>query len=218
MGTYTTNLKLYKPAPTEFVDPEVQLNNNWNILDTALKRLLEYEYTTATVPDVKNAISRSRFYKAYSNSFMTYFKNPNFFYQDPSAFVSSWTNANNLLVDGWMEHDDMPLFYRTIERSGSSIVEVEWVGAIWTGNSIIDANTNTIFMAAGSMPEKLRPQTSKYWTTYAGNTASNYSIARIFISPTGQMDFKRYGVNPAPDSVENRIELTGIKYSVEVTG
>lgn len=219
MGNLTTNLKFYKPDGTEFIDPEVQLNRNWDIADTALKRLLEYEYTTAAVPDIAGSVDRARFYKAYSNSFMAYFKSGNFFYQEPNAFVSTWVAAKSLLQPGWIEHPDMPLYYRQVKRTGVSNTTIEWIGAIQNNDQVtIDVNTNMTLMDVDKIPVGIRPTVSKYFDVNAGNTTANYSMARVFIGSNGTMEMKRYGSNPTSPGTENRIELTGIKYNVEVTG
>jgi hypothetical protein len=212
-------LKFYKPDSSEFIDPEVQLNRNWDIADPALKRLLEYEYTTTSVPNVVNSVDRARFYKTYSNSFMAYFKSGNFFYQDPNAFVSTWVSAKSLLQPGWIEHPDMPLFYRQVKKTGGSITTIEWIGAFQNNSQVtIDVNTNMTVMDVDKIPVGIRPVTAKYFTAWGGNTSSNYSIARLFFGSNGTLEMKRYGSNPSSPGTENRIELTGVKYNVEVTG
>lgn len=37
MSTNTPNLNLYKPDPNEFVDEDLALNNNWDLLDTTIQ-------------------------------------------------------------------------------------------------------------------------------------------------------------------------------------
>jgi hypothetical protein len=221
VGSLTTNLKFYKPDPTEFVDVDVQLNANWQIADRAVKRLLEYEYTTTSVPGDLDAIDRARFYKTYSNSFMTWFKSGPFFWQDPTAFVSAWVHANGYLQAGMFEAPDFPLAYRIIQKSGGTTAEIEWTGAICTqvpDQVTIDVNTNMTVVdnIANPLPVGVRPIVSKYFTVSAGNTSSNYSIARLFFNSNGGVEFKRYGANPTNPGVENRIEFTGLKYNVEV--
>lgn len=218
MGDYTEQLKFYKPDPDEFVDVEVQLNRNWDIADKAVKRLLEYEYTTAQVPDIVDSWNRPKFFKAYSNSVMTYFRSGNFFWQGPSTPVNSFTSARTWLSPGWSEHSESPLFVRSNQRtSGATKMEIEWVGAIWMGGSIIPANTNTVVMPDGAIPTTFRPVRNQYFTLYGGNTAANYSIFRLFIGDTGRMEVKRYGTDDFTSTDERRLELTGIKYDLNVT-
>lgn len=221
MGSLTTNLKFYKPAASEFVDVEVQLNRNWDIADTAVRRLLEYEYTTAAVPNVTGSVDRARFYKPYSNSFMVYFKSGNYFYQEPNAFVSTWTSAKSLLQPGWIEHPDYPLRYRIVKKSvGALQTEIEWTGAVVTQYPAvtIDVNTNMTVIDVDKVPVGIRPITAKYFNVNAGNTASNYSFARLFFGSNGSVEMKRYGANPASPGDENRIEFSNVKYNLEVTG
>lgn len=73
-------------------------------------------------------------------------------------------------------------------------------------------------MSAGAIDEQARPAVNKYFNMWAGNTTNDYSIARVLIATDGTMQMKRYGANPSVGSGENRVELTGIKYNVEVTG
>jgi hypothetical protein len=219
MGEYTTNLKLYKPDANEFVDEDVQLNRNWDILDVNLRRLLEYEYTTDAVPNVTNSVSRPKFYKAYSNSIQTYFKIGNFFWQGPSNPVNSWATAKSWLASGWTENPDLPLYVRSIRRtSGVVNSEVEWAGAIWMGGSSIPIGTTEIVIPDGGIPSAYRPARTQYFTMWGGNTSTVYSVARILISSAGRMEIRRYGISPSAGSNENRIELTGIKYDDNVTG
>lgn len=219
MGSYTTNLKFYKPAPTEFVDPEIQLNRNWDIADEAVRRCLEYEYTPLAVPDVSDTVvPRARFYKPYSNSVPTYFTSSSTWYQDPAAKVHTWNPAAHFLTEDWFPHPDLPLAYRVVKTSSSSTTEIEWIGSFYMLGGTLDLNINNTVMSAGAIDEVARPATNKYFNMWGGNTATDYSIARVLIGTDGSMQMKRYGANPAGGSGENRIELTGIKYCVEVTG
>lgn len=218
MGDYTTQLKFYKPDPTEFVDVEVQLNRNWDIADAAVKRLLEYEYTTAKVPDIVSAPSRSRFFKAYSNTVLAYFKPGNYFWQGVSHPVNAFASAKTWFSPGWSQHPESPLFTRVNQRNtGATKKEIEWIGAIWMGGSIIPANVNTVVMPDGAIPASYRPVRNQYFTLYGGNTGANYSIFRLFISDTGRMEIKRYGTDDSSTNDERRLELTGIKYDLNVT-
>lgn len=218
MGAYTSKFQFYKPDPSEFVDVEVQLNKNLDIADSAVRRCFEYEYTNLAVPVVVGAFNRSKFYKPYSNSFMAWSSTTGFF-QDAAAYVSPWFNATEYMVlENFSPHADFPPAYRVIKKAGGTTAEVEWSGAI-TGVSLdpMDLNANIQWMTAG--PAEIRPVISKYFQVWAGNTATNYSIARLFISNGGGGEFKRYGVDPsATPSTENRVELTGITYNIEVTG
>lgn len=216
MGTYTTNLKLYKPAETEFVDPETQLNRNWDITDSSVRRLLEYEFTDLAVPPTTDTLSRSRFYKEYSNSIPTYFGPPsNFFYEDPGAYVSTWNSGADFLNPLYTPHPDFELRYRTIESTFTSTKEVEWSGAVWLGGGNLPLNTTVSILA--DIPAAIRPTTAKYFTMSAGNTATNYSFCRI-IFVGGSVEYRRYGDAAGASADQNIVEFTGIKYNVEVTG
>lgn len=215
MGEYTAIARLYKTAADEVVDVEQQLNYNWDIADLNVKRLLEYEYTTTSVPDVVGALSRSRFYKEYSNSFLAYFTSGNFFWQDPVAKVTAWTLAESLLSGGYVSHPDFPLAYRRITTDGTT-EEIEWTGAVWLNGALLPLNTNTEIITAGTMPASIRPDVSKYWQVSAGNTSADYSVARLFFGSPGDVEFKRYGSNASTSNDERRIEFTGVKYNVEV--
>lgn len=220
MGDLTANLDLYKPATTEFVDVNTQLNRNWEILDTAAKRLMEYEYVTDPVPNVTGSVDRPKFYKSYSNSVMTYFQEGRFFWQSPSSPVNSWTSGKSWLTGGYKEYPNLPVFVRENKViSGATKREIEWAGAIQLNDGdIIPTGTTIIVMPDGSIPAAFRPTRSQYFTTWAGNTSTNYSIARVFVSFLGRIEIRRYGSNPTAGSVESRIELTGIKYDAGVTG
>lgn len=221
MGTLTTNLKLYKPDPTEFVDADVQINRNWDITDQAVRRCLEYEYTSLAVPDVSDSVTpRSKFYKPYSNSLITYIKNTNTWYQDPSAFVAAWNGALFYFSEGYnFSPTGFEVHVRLVKKSGGSTAEVEWSGAFYELGGTMELNTNVTVIPPGVIPSQFTPTVTKYFNVYAGNTSSDFSMARIFIGSDGSMQFKRYGVNPsAGTSDENRVELTGILYNVEVSG
>lgn len=218
MGTYTPNLKFYKPAATEFVDVDVQLNSNWKIADSAVRRLFEYEYTNLAVPPTDNSVlSRSRWYKPYSNSVMMWFGPPNnFFYQDPAASVSQWIRVGNLLNPGMEEHPDYPLAYRLIKNAAGTLTTCEWSGALFNDGNPMTLNNNVA--SVFTLPTPTIPVVSKYFTMWSGNTSSDFSIGRVgFFNGSNDLQYKRYGVDPAFGD-EARLELTGIKYNVEVTG
>ena len=212
-------MKLYKPDPAEFVDVDVQLNANWTIADPAVKRLLEYEFTNLPVPDVVGSVDRARFYKIYSNSFMTWFESLGIFYQDPKAFVAPWIHGDDSIGGGYMVmYPDFPVAYRTVKNvSGTTTAEVEWAGAFWLDTSPIDLDINYTIAAPGDVPAAIRPAVTKYFNVWCGNTATNYTFARILIGNDGRIEFKRYGVDP-PVGEERRVEFTGIKYNIEVAG
>lgn len=216
MGTFTSNVKFYKPDPSEFVDVDAHLNVNWQIADKQVRRLLEYEFSTASTPDVFNAIERSRYFKHYSNSVMAYFPSQGFFYQDPYSYVSTWNKAGSLLASGYTEHPDYPVGWRIIRNVNSpTTAEIEWTGAFWIGGGVITNNTNVTVIA--NLPSLTVPVVSKYFTMNAGNTTANYSIARVgfFSGSPGTLQYKRYG-DAGNSTDENRIDLNGIKYNVEV--
>jgi hypothetical protein len=219
VGTYTSTFGFYKPDASEFVDPNVHLNRNWDIADSAVKRLLDYEYTSVQFPDMSQAkTSRAKFYRPYSNSVVQYRKATNSWYQDPAAFVSPWTHLSGAFVEGYFEQDLIPIYYRIIKKAGGTTAEVEWCGAIWELGGAMELNANAQPIGPGSIPAAICPAVSKYWNVWAGNTTNDFSVARILIGNDGRMEFKRYGVNPGAGSMENRVELTGIRYNVEVTG
>lgn len=221
MGSYTNTFRLYKPAANEVVDVEQHLNYNWNICDKQMKRLLEYEYVTAQNPDVVGAFSRSKFYKEYSGSIQAYFvSNPSFWWQDPVAPVNAFTPMLQYFQEGWnFSPTDFQVSARVVKKSGSSTSEVEWSGAFYELGGHMELNTNVLVISPGTIPAQMTPAVSKYFDVYAGNTATDFSMARILIGSDGRMEFKRYGVDPsAGTSDENRVELTGICYNVEVTG
>ena len=216
MGSYSTNLKFYKPAATEFVDVETHLNSNWRIADTAVKRLLEYEYTDVQSPDIAGSVDRARFYSSYSNSVMAYIRSFGYFYQDPTAFVSSWVRVSTLGV-GFFEHPDFPLYYRIIRKATSPVTaEIEWTGAVWNNGNAQTLNGNETGVI--TLPAIAIPTVSKYFMVNSGNTSTNYSIARLgFFAGSSDVQYKRYGVDPGSlPSDEARVELTGIKYNIEV--
>lgn len=219
MGDYTTKLGLYKPDATEFVDVETHLNRNWDIADSAVKRLLEWEYSIAQTPDISDSVDRAHFYKTYSNSTFMYFASSQLWYQDPTATVYPWVSAKSLLQPGWVEHPDFPLAYRIVKKSGGTTTQIEWTGAIVTvypDPITIDVNTNMAVIDIDGVPTSARPVVSKYFNQNAGNTAANYSFARLFFSSNGSVEIKRYGANPTNPGDENRIEFTGVKYNLEV--
>ncbi|MFE1915016.1 hypothetical protein [Streptomyces anandii] len=221
MGSFTTNLKFYKPASTEFVNVETHMNNNWKLADKSVRRLLEYEFVSDNNPDIYQAVERSRYYKQYSNSVMAYFPSQGYFYQDPYAYVAGWNKAGSLITPPYSEHPDFPVAWRIVRDAISpTTAEIEWTGAIWQGGSALPLNTNVAGVLF--LPAITIPTTSKYFHQAAGNASSNFSTARVGIfsgtAGTADLQFKRYGAASGNTSDENRIELTGIKYCVEVTG
>jgi len=216
VGTYTTNLRLYKPDPNEFVDVQNQLNRNWNITDAAFKRLLEYEYSTLQTPNIVDSVDRARFYKSYSNSTVTYFQSSNTFYQDPGAYVSSWVDMSPYLTNSYVAHPSYGFHVRTVESTFTSTKEIEWSGAFWLGGSNLPVNTTVNFTSG--VPSAFRPVTAKYFQVYGGNTSSDFSVARVAVFTDGVMQFTRYGSTAGSTSDDNKIEMTGIKFNWEVTG
>lgn len=221
MGNYTPTFKFYKPDPGEFVDVDVQLNANWDIADEVVKRLLEYEFTNVQYPDISNARSaRAKFYRQYSNSPVIYFKSGNFWYQDPVAYVAPFDPMLTWFLEGYnYSPTNYDVSARLVKNSGGSTATVEWSGAFWELGGTMELNTNTTIIGSGGIPAQYRPAVTKYFNVYAGNTGSDFSVARLLIGSDGGMQFKRYGVDPSAGvSGENRVELTGVVYNVEVTG
>ena len=220
MGTYTNTLKLYKPADVEVVDVEQHLNYNWDICDKQFKRLLEYEYVNAPNPDVTEALNASRYYKPYSNSLIAWLPSAGGFWQDPMTFVSDWINARPLLTADFFSHPDFPLVYRVITKVGGTTSTVEWMGAFQTvTGEAMDLNASVNAISPDQIPVGVRPNAAHYFLVNAGNTAANYSHARLQFNTNGELLFYRYGNTPsAGASPENRIELTDVSYCVEVTG
>lgn len=224
MGTYSTNFKFYKPASSEFVDVEAQLNRNWDIADRDVRRLLEWEYSNLQYPSIENIKNRSKFFKIYSNSLVSYFTVSGW-WQDPKVYVSPWIEVAKLgwISNDWIQHPQLPVAYRVIKKVGGAISEVEWTGAFQSvtgGPMDIDGGMSSqSLILAGTIPAGVCPATTTYWTVNAGNTSVNYSFARITITNAGEIQYYRYGPLPSAGvSTENRVELTGISYSVEATG
>lgn len=217
MGDYTPTFKFYKPDGDEFIDPEIQLNRNWDIADTLVKRALEYEYTSLKTPPTQGTLPRSRFYKAYSGSVVAWMREfGGYFWQDSLAYVSTFTSGKSWIGAGWFDHPDFPLAARIIRTTVGGKTEIEWNGCIWQNGAVIPSNTNLIPIPTGNIPLQYRPAVPKYFEVSAGNTSTQYSIARVYLSTDGRMEIKRYGDDPPGNSAENRIELTGIKYDVAV--
>lgn len=199
------------------MDPDVQLSHNWNIADLAAKRLLEYEYVQAQNPDSPGTYNRSRFYKEYSNSLQSYFGGSSpFYYSDPKSFTSTWNHVASVISGGYSEDPTYPIAYRVIKVSGGTTTTIEWCGAFWLNNLPMDLNLNVTIAAAGDVPAEARPTVTKYFNMWGGNTTSDFSVARMFFGADGSLQFKRYGANPS--GTENRIELTGVSYNIEVVG
>jgi hypothetical protein len=222
MGTYTPNLKFYKPDPSEFVDVDTQLNANWNLADTAVKQLMEYQFATDAVIDPGVTVNRPRFFKWSSNAAVHYDGiSSRTFKQDTLAYVTPWQPLGSWVSEGFADDVDFPMGYRLIKKPGGTTSEVELCGAVqYINQAPIDINFNLTFLQATDPTLPIKPAVHKYFDVWGGNTSSNYSIARLFISATdGHMELKHYGNQPsAGSSGENRIELTGIRYNIEVTG
>lgn len=212
MGTFTPNIRLYKPAPDEIVDVNQQINFNWRAADLDLKGLLEYEYTTDQNLSIEGIQPRHRYYKSYSNSAFAW-SGTTFFFQDLAAAVYPWVNASSLLVLPWVAHPDNPPYYRIVATPGTATTQIEWMGSIWQNGAVITAGT--AFGGVMPLPPGTIPNATKSFNCNAGNTASGYSIARVNFSATGlDMGIIRYGVNPT-GSTENRVDLGGIKYNID---
>jgi hypothetical protein len=220
VGTYSTNFKFYKPDASEFVDPVSQLNRNWDIADEAVRRLCEWEFTPLAYPDMSQArTTRAKFYRQYSNSMVTYFKSSNLWYQDPKSFVAAFTQRGSDFSEGYNFFPvNFDISARLVKNSGGSTAEVEWAGAFWELGGNMELNTNVTVINSGVIPAELRPASTKYFHVWAGNTTSDFSIARLFFGSDGSLQFKRYGANPGAPSAENRVEFTGCTFNVEVTG
>ena len=216
MGTYTTRLKLYKPASTEFVDVETQLNNNWDMCDAAVRRLLEYQYSSLQFPVTDDFdLLQQRFYKNYSNSLVNYSKATNTWIQDTKAFVGPWVNASSLFQNGTETSNPSDVVhYRIIKNPGGTTTEVEWTGSFWAGGGDMDLNSN--ILSVMTLPGSVIPTVSKYFDCHAGSCSVDYSFARVVFLSTGTVEYKRYGSNTQVNSGEKRIDLTGIKYNLEV--
>lgn len=221
MGTYTNNFKLYKPIPDEVIDVNQQVNYNWDITDDFCKRLLEYQYFTGpSIGDTVGATNKTgeRWYKTYSNAIIGA-SAPGAFIQDTFAHVDTWVDATSLIttVSGlsWQAFPNFPPAYRVISSPGSGTTEIEWVGRLWVGGGAIQSLVSYAPVITG-MPVATRPAVGKYFQLYAGNTTSDYAVARALASSNGDIQFQKYGNGAATSNLENYIDLGGMRYNVEV--
>lgn len=217
MGDYTAKFRLYKTDPSELVDVEGQLNYNWKVLDEHVKRLMEYRYTNVTSVnnDFTDKIPMHRFYKTWSNSLL-FEGNDGTLDQDSLARVRGWTSAKSLMGAGWGNKHDNGLYYRLSARPGSGTARVEWTGSIeYNNGALIPAYTSLTNVL--TLPEGVRPKMSRYFQRSAGNTDTDYSVARIIFNRNGNVDLIRYGSNPS-SSGHNKIDFGSIVYDVNLEG
>lgn len=221
MGTYTPLLKLYKPDPIENVNPETHINQNLRIIDSVAKGMLEYDtYSEAKEGGVNQQLLDSlpaayRFYKPYSNSLWV--SNGSLFQasQDTGAYATDWNDATPLIAAPWVQFPTQPVAYRRISVQGSGTTEIEWTGRLWQGGAAIASGV--AFANVMSFSSDLAPLATKYFQANGGNTVSGYAIFRVMVDAGSFVNLFKMGTGVATSSIENYIDLGGMRYSTEVT-
>lgn len=214
MGSNTTNFGLYKPSSPELVDVETHLNNQLRILDAECKSLLEYLVTDVASIEADPSIVKKVGYKWFkrATNAQFYWNSSGGVSQDLYGRVHSWIPADPYLDSGWKSYAPDPLFLCLVTGSASTS-EVHWDGCLMKSDeSTITANSN--FNVMTGFPSGYRPTVNKYFMQDAGNTASQYSMARVLIQSIGEVEVYRYGASPS--GTENKIDFGGIKYTLEV--
>lgn len=218
MGTYTPNFRLYKPAPDEVVDVVGQVDNNYDTIDSIARRLMEYTYfTDVSIPaSVGNTNYRGeRWYKPYSNAIYAA-SAPGVFFQDTNAHVDTWIDATSLISTSsgtWAAYPGFEPAYRIISSSGTT-TEIEWVGRLWLGGGAITSLNN--YAPVMVLPAAIRPVVNKYFELWAGNTTTDYALARGLFLANGNVEFMKFGAGVATGSGENYIDLGNTRYNLEV--
>jgi len=221
MGTFTPIFKLFKPDPTDTVDVESQVNNNYDIADVEFRSLMEYIYFTgSSVTDA--AIPKKldyKWYKSYNNGVAFWRKYPDnhiALSQDVKSFVTGWNDVTPYFAAaftgvGQRFHVDWP-YARIVTRS-AGLSDVTLSGKMTRVNGAEIALNTIITMF--TLPAAYWPLVDKVFTCLAGGS-TNYSISRVTVSTAGVVSLYRMGDASTFAASERYIDLDGISYSTEV--
>lgn len=138
MGTSTPNFNMYLAARNEFVDVNLDWNNNLDIIDHAYfvpnVRVIRQPFDNTIFPETQMGIKG---FSTYDNDFKFWDGRG---WHSTDASVVDWIPLGPKLINGWVVDPSNPAFYRiapTDERyslGGSTGYRVEFDGNIMLGN------------------------------------------------------------------------------------
>lgn len=219
MGTKTANFGLYKPDNNEFVNVDLDLNNNLDICDDNWKREFEYKYYNDPVnPDPVDGPNETmtpgdKYYSANTGAII-FVAQDHDTWEDVNGSIGTWSdfapNLNGTYAGfGAIGTKDYPYFKYYDNGTGRS-VKLSGKIALASGAELpLNTSTNV-----GTAVPAIQPVVDKVFLCYAGNSAS-YSVARLVIAASGTISFTRTGANVV-DASQRWISLDGIRYSTDV--
>lgn len=219
MGTLTSGrFKFFKPLGTEFVDPNLDMDGNFNILDDSVYNFIRYRTNSTGVLPTDLKIDGAKLYDYYSAQLkilrtldggVTY----GWVNAYRSNNVNAWTKINFLapyVTGSGITNPDVASWRWT--DPGHTHVELR--GKFWNGSGALVNNANTAVTNASEVPApaferafEMTPGISS-----ANNPASNSMSSRISVLATGVINYAHYGTNNS--TVDNYISLDNIVYAI----
>lgn len=211
MGEYTPVQKFYKPAETDLVTVETDVDYNWRRLDKRTKPLVEWEPSdqttlTGNVPLEQNF----KYYKLSSASkWVSTFNGTNqAVTQDNNAYVPSWSLVTP--DAGW---ETGPIQRLMACQTFGSEDMIHWRGIIRFTVGELPIKTSTLI--ASAIPTQFRPLgTDREFQACTGEPQTTTNVATVMLRFTtaGEIRMFKYGVGTM--TTPNRfISFAGISYN-----
>lgn len=213
MGSYTTGLyKFFKPGSGDFVDPELDMENNFDILDDKVYHALNWNAPTLSPLSLAGNVLGAKAVDPKTN--FTYVWNGSTW-----VLFSSLNNNepwNNLTLNSdYFSGTGSNINGRAAWRyTNSAHDHVELKGTIFKLTAIPN-NTSITLCNAGSVPSP-NAGNSRYFNIPPGigtSNPNNNNASRIQISTTGAIVATHYGTSVAGD-INNYFSFDPIRYPV----
>lgn len=213
MGSYTTGTyKFYKPASNDYVDPELDVANNLDIIDSTIFNFLNWSNPALSPLPVAGNVVGKKAIDPKTN--IVYVWNGTAWV--PINIINcgeTWTNLT--MVDStYFSGSGSDLNGRAAWRyTNSDHNHVELKGKIFRTTAIPN-NTSISLCATGSIPNPVPSGSGRYFNLPPGIGSSNINNnngARIAVNSDGSISAYHYGTSNAGD-INNYFSLDSIKY------
>lgn len=216
MGSYTNGrYPLYRPNPSDFVDPKRDMQDNFDVIDGKIYPTLQWHIPSTSPLPLSGNLTGFKYFDPRTNLVYVWnglqgrwaiFKNQN--------ANNGWNNLT--LATGYGSGGGDDIYGRASWRYTTPEADhVELKGKIYKFDGAIPNNVFTVVAAAGSLPIPGAGNT-RYFHIPPGigsSNPNNNSSCRLSVGFDGALNFIHYGTSVNGD-INNYICLDGIYYGV----
>lgn len=214
MGTYTSGkYSFFKPDPQEFCDPKVDMQNNMNIIDDRIFRMLKYKVSDAISVDKTKVEEGFKVYDQRLGKLVYYTSTTSRYIDIPKDNPSAWTYIGFGAIPAFENIGGSSLSltgcaWRYIDIAQT---QVEIKGRFAPVSGTFTNNTSVALTTAGAVPNAAISTFKSVPPGMGPGNPSGNIAGRVEITPTGQINYIHYGTNNT--DVSNYGVLDGIFYS-----